>query len=215
MVRRPGYIPKKRASGNREINRVLLVSVEGNKNNKTERNYLKYWKDVKTKVQFVSGNETDPEKMMQRLIDEYETGELTEKDLAVCLIDSDFSEDRNVVIAKVDAMAKSAAKEQLHLIVSSPCFEIWYICHFQYSTRQYQSADEVLSHLRQFIPDYEKSKDVYASLQGKEDVAIRNAQKLEKYCMENGKRFHHVEFMPSTEMYKVMKWIKREEQETR
>ena len=206
MVRRPGYIPKKRASGNREINRVLLVSVEGNKKNKTERNYLKYWKDAKTKVQFVPGNETDPEKMMQRLIDEYEARELTEKDLAVCLIDSDCSKDRN---------AKSAAKEQLHLIVSSPCFEIWYICHFQYSTRQYQSADEVLSHLRQFIPDYEKSKDVYASLQGKEDVAIRNAQKLEKYCMENGKRFHHVEFMPSTEMYKVMKWIKREEQETR
>ena len=145
MVRRPGYIPKKRASGNREINRVLLVSVEGNKNNETERNYLQYWKDAKTKVRFVSGNETDPEKMMQRLIDEYKTYELTEKDLAVCLIDSDFSEGRNVVIAKVDAMAKSAAKEQLHLIVSSPCFEIWYICHFQYSTRQYRSADDSLS----------------------------------------------------------------------
>lgn len=127
--------------------------------------------------------------MMQRLIDEYETGDFTEKDLAVCLIDSDFKEDRNGVIAKVDAMAKSAAKEQLHLIVSSPCFEIWYICHFQYSTKQYQNPDEVLSHLRQFIPDYEKSKDVYASLQGKEDVAIRNAQKLEKYCMESGRDF--------------------------
>lgn len=64
MVRRPGYIPKKRASGNREINRVLLVSVEGNKNNETERNYLQHWKSAKTKVRFASGNETDPEKMM-------------------------------------------------------------------------------------------------------------------------------------------------------
>lgn len=50
MVRRPGYIPKKRASGNREINRVLLVSVEGNKNNETEWNYLQYWKNASARA---------------------------------------------------------------------------------------------------------------------------------------------------------------------
>ena len=60
-----------------------------------------------------------------------------------------------------------------------------------------------------YIPKYEKSEDVYRNLNGKEEIAIQNARKLEAYCRENGWRPHTVEYMPSTEMYKVMEWIKK------
>lgn len=208
MVKQRGYSPKKRNSGRRKIGRVLLVSAEGNTNNKTEKLYLNHFNGENIKVRFVSGNETDPEKMMQRLVTAYNYFELDSQDLAVCLIDSDFEVDRDKTIKKVDDMVRAAQKENLCLIVSSPSFELWYICHFRYSTRQYQNNQDVLNELRRFIPNYEKSKDVYSCLQGKEDEAVKNAQKLEKWCSDNGKCFHCVECMPSTEMYKVLQWIR-------
>ena len=33
--------------------------------------------------------------------------------------------------------------------------------------------------------------------------AIQRAKRLQKYCEEDRKRPHHVEFMPSTEVYRI------------
>ena len=42
-------------------------------------------------------------------------------------------------------------------------------------------------------------------LNGKLKKAIKNAERLEQHCAENRKRPHRVEFMPSTEVYKIFK----------
>lgn len=208
MVREKGYKPKQRNSGKRRMKRILLVSAEGNKNNKTERIYLEHFKGGDTEIRFVSGNETDPRALMRRLIQEKEEYEITSADLAICLIDSDFDSQRDKAIAEAEKQIPQADKETIRLIVSSPSFEIWYLCHFKYSTRQYQNKEEVLADLAHYIPGYKKSQDIYTSLAGKEEIAVHNAKKLEAWCKENGKRPHHVECMPSTDMYQVWEWLK-------
>lgn len=209
MVREKGYRPKQRNTGKRRMKRILLVSAEGNKNNKTEKLYLLHFKDQDTEIRFVSGNETDPETMMKRLIEESEDYELAPSDLAICLIDADFDPRRDKAITAAESQIPPAQKETIRLILSAPSFEIWYICHFLYSTKQYQNKEEVLSTLSRFIPGYKKSEDVYQILAGKEEIAVQNAQKLEAWCRDQGKRPHHVEHTPSTDMYQVWLWLKK------
>lgn len=43
-------------------------------------------------VGFTRGNETDPIKMMKRLIDEYDEADPQPEDQAFCMVDSDFVE---------------------------------------------------------------------------------------------------------------------------
>lgn len=200
---------EKRNSGSRKMKQVLLVSVEGNKNNKTERLYLSHFKGRHIEVRFVPGNETDPETMMKRLIETSRENDLDRNDMAACLIDSDFDRARDQVIRKVEEAASKSRRPEVHLIVSSPSFEIWYLCHFQCSTREYQNKEEVLADLNKYIPGYKKSADVHKWLEGKEKDAIKNAQQLEITCKKHDKRYHHVEFMPSTDMYKVLQWIEK------
>lgn len=204
MVKRRGYTPKRRNTHRRQMKRVLLLSVEGNKRNKTEKAYFQHFNDGDMEVRFVSGNETDPEMMMRRLIDAYEEYDLGAGDYAACLVDADFFPRRNSQLKKSDSLAKKFRQENLKLIVSAPSFEIWFICHFKYSTSQYQNKEEVLKTLSQCIgKEYKKSDDLYPQLAGKEKTAVGNARRLEGMMKDSGKILHEVDFSPSTEVYKI------------
>lgn len=210
MVKENAYTPKQRNTRKRRMKKILLVSVEGNRNNKTEKIYLEHFRGDSLEIRFVSGNETDPKSLMQRLLETVGEKELDKGDMAVCLVDSDFDSARDSQLQAAEKMISEKEAVPVHLIASAPSFEIWYLCHFAYSAKQYQKSGELMKALFQYIPGYEKSMDVYDEyLQGKEETAIRNARKLETYCKENGRRLHTVEYMPSTEMYKVMEWIRK------
>ena len=56
---------KKRGSGLRQRKSIILFAAEGT--NKTETLYFKSFKPENAQVKFTHGNETDPEKMMERL----------------------------------------------------------------------------------------------------------------------------------------------------
>ena len=77
---------------------------------------------------------------------------------------------------------KKAEANDLSLIVSSPCFEIWYLCHYDYSTKAFGSNEEVINELKKRIPQYDKNKeDMYELLRPMQDNAVQNAKRLEKY----------------------------------
>ncbi|WP_302610371.1 RloB family protein [uncultured Mitsuokella sp.] len=208
MVRtRPkGYEAKKRGSRRRPEKKVLLIAAEGR--NKTEKNYFRHFAGGNVNVCFVRGNETDPVQMARHMIEDCRDLDLSERDYAVCLADSDFDPRKDKALQQAEKEIQAAQKKvqsPMDLIVSGPCFEIWYICHFSYTTRQYAKTEDVLRELEKYIPGYRKGQEdrFLSMLDDKLETAIRNAKKLEQYCQENHKRAHHVEFMPSTEVYKV------------
>ena len=145
--------------------------------------------------------------MTKRML--YEYGEnLQDSDYAACLVDSDFDAQKDVQLQAADELieqAHSKKHQNVHLIQSAPCFEIWYICHFAYTTRSYAKTADVLEELEKYIPGYKKGKEqsFMQRLSGNLPKAIKNAKCLEQYCEENRKRSHRVEFMPSTEVYKI------------
>lgn len=202
MHNRKAYKPKQRNSKKRTPKRILLIKAEGK--NKTEINYFKNFESDTIHVIQVKGNETDPENMMRQLINQYNTDDLGDNDLAVCLVDADFNFSKDAQLKKADKLIPK--EKSIKLIVSNPCFELWFICHFIYTTRNYTSSDDVLKLLKNSIPDYEKnSLTVFDNLKknGDQNKAINNAKKLEKHCLDNNQQPHTVGFSPSTEVYKI------------
>lgn len=202
MTKKKVYDPKKRNFFHRQRKRIVLISAEGK--NKTEYLYFKRFSNDTYVIKSASGNSTDPVNMVKNLINDCKAKELNSKDgdLAFCLVDADIDEKKNDQLAKAVALAQ---KNQIQLIVSAPCFEIWYLCHFCYSTKHYKSNEDVINDLKQHLPHYQKSTDsMFEELQHLNKTAIINAKKLEKHNLNLGNKLHTVEFSPSTEVYKII-----------
>ena len=75
--------------------------------------------------------------------------------------------------------------QNIIFIESNPCFEIWLLLHFEFSTRTYNDCHSLIGILKKYIPDYEKSfnylvnKDLYVLLISRIENAIQNSKKLE------------------------------------
>lgn len=206
-LKNAGYTPKKRNANTRKRKVIIVLSTEGK--NKTEKLYFRKFNSEKVRIHFSKGGATHPEGMISELIEELKEIDFQPElgDKAYCVLDSDFVESKNTQIAKAD---KKAKMEKIDVIVSGPCFEVWYLCHFVYSTKQYSSNEEVIKELEKYIPGYSKSKEgIYEFLMPNQEKAIEYAKKLEEYNAQNGKRLHTLEFMPSTEVYKVVNEIKK------
>ncbi len=124
-----------------------------------------------------------------------------------CVFDRDKHTSYNAALDKVRAVRlRGGAK--LHAVPSIPCFEIWFLLHFMYTTRQYcapleaSNCELVVAELKQYIPQYEKGeRDFVRYLEGKTGVAIRHAKQLEMFHETSGTD------NPSTKVYKLVEYL--------
>lgn len=183
----------------------ILIAVEGN--NKTEKIYFNNFEDSKKNfdISYARGNNTDPLKLVQMLIKEIKDNDLDllDDDMAFCIFDTDIDPNKNKVI---DNAIKLANKNNIIIITSSPCIELWFLLHYEYSTAS-MSNDEVIKKLKNYYPKYKKNINIYLDIKDKMDIAIKNAKKLERYQKDNNVKIGTVEANPSTEIYKVIEYL--------
>jgi hypothetical protein len=125
-----------------------------------------------------------------------------EYDAVFCVIDGD-------VLGNKEDTGKKARRKGVTAIVSRPCFELWFLLHYKYTSREFHNCGELISkELLKFIPDYEKSKRYHAKkyfyiiLKASLETAMLNAGKLENENMKNNKPTG-----TSTDIYKLVKQI--------
>lgn len=194
---------KQRNTGKRERKRIILFATEGS--NKTETNYLRRFQSDAVQIRFTAGNETDPVKMMQRLVEEFRGISPEPGDRAYCMVDADVNPSKNAQIAAADKLAKGMAVRQ---IVSNPCFELWFLNHYRYTTKQFHSSLEVIAALTDEYPPYTKNgTEMYDRTVAQISVAIDRSRKQEQYCAGAGYKPHTSDFQPSTEVYLVIEDI--------
>lgn len=203
MVRKVGQ--KKRGKVSRKTKKIILVGAEGK--NQTERKYFKAFNQVQSEYKIMAGkgNNTDPVGVVEDLLKSAKQEELDLKDgdMLACFIDVDFKNGRD---QELRAAMKLARQNNISVFLSNPCFEIWYLLHFRYSTKLYGSNEEVIKELGCYISDYSKSKDVYNLIENKIDQALLNTKRLESYHLENGTN-DRLKKLPSTEAYKLIEMI--------
>ena len=183
----------------------ILIAAEGK--NKTEKTYFSNFEDGKKSynITYARGNNTDPLKLVKMLIkkiDELKL-DLQDDDVAYCIFDTDVDTNKNKIIEEAIQLAR---KNNIKIITSSPCFELWFLLHYDYTTANMDS-EEVIKRLKEYYPKYEKNINIYPDIIKEIDLAIDRAKKIEKYQIDNNRRIGTVEANPNTEVYKIVEYL--------
>ena len=94
-----------------------------------------------------------------------------------CVFDVDENEE------KIHDAVEKASEKGIKIALSNPCFEIWYLLHFELRQTRL-SCDETIDNLKKYVQDYSKNEDVfYDILDGRQD-AISHAEKLNEIHRE-------------------------------
>ena len=153
----------------------ILIAAEGK--NKTEKTYFSNFEDGKKtyNITYARGNNTDPLKLVKMLIKEIDELklDLQDDDVAYCIFDTDVDPNKNKIIEDAIQLAK---KNNIKIITSSPCFELWFLLHYDYTTANMDS-EEVLKRLKEYYPKYEKNINIYPDIIKEIDLAIDRAKK--------------------------------------
>lgn len=86
----------------------------------------------------------------------------------------------------------------LDVAVSCPCFELWYLLHFVYTTRPFAECSQVISMLANHLDNYKKNKDVTRNLLPKLAEALKNAAHVRRDNLKTGRE------CPSTDVDKLV-----------
>jgi hypothetical protein len=205
---KPGrsFSSKKRNKQSRKEKPMIIITAEGR--NETEARYFNNFRtaDCPYIIKFhKAGHLTDPTKLAESIRKRWDAEEADVRtgDMAFVVVDLDNKESKAKEIQQLEA--KSSVEK---FIVSNPSFEVWYLLHYEYSTRSYMNADAVIRELKKQYPEYEKTSDLYPLLKDKMGDAIANAEKLERYHKAEEHPHPDVNCNPYTDVHKLVKIIK-------
>lgn len=107
-----------------------------------------------------------------------------EFDTVFCVFDMDKILRDKTIYQQYQKLKKAHEKKvRLIFIENNPCIEYWFLLHFEDSTRYFNTDAQLLSQLRKYIPDYNKSvqylnrKGIYKLLKAQQAQAREYASK--------------------------------------
>lgn len=146
----------------------------------------------------------DPMRLVEYALNEYKKD--PDYNHVYCVFDQDKHQTYDAALQKI-SVCRMKRGTTLHAITSIPCFEIWLLLHFAYTTRPFcaacddSNADLVISALKNYMPDYEKGAENIFIGDERLDTAINNAKLLEKFHMTSGTK------NPSTKIYQLVEYL--------
>lgn len=169
-----GHAERRRSSGRRE-RRVVLIVCEGTK---TEPLYFGGFRAAargRYMIKIATSNAKDAVGIAKYAKEQKKRQGLSGKDGdSIWIVFDTDSNSRE----QLDAAEKLAEADSHKLAMSNPCFELWYLLHFEDRTAAL-SKEELDIRLRRHIPDYKKNQDYFALLALRRSSALRRAEELE------------------------------------
>ena len=201
------FSEKARGRGMKPQKPLILIVAEGH--NVTENQYFHQFQNQHASYNIkvlIPGSATDPEGMLEKLERFWLMNEMDmmKGDRGFVVLDLDCDDSKGRLIEKLERGSKIA-----QFVVSNPCFEVWFLLHYRYTTHAYKDSTEVIKDLKNYIASYDKTQDVSDILSDKTETAYQNALKLEKYFQENGYRWPSNESNPRTDVPMVIEAINK------
>lgn len=171
---------KNRESHNRKEKNIILIGAEGD--NRTESIYFlsinRHFRKYQIKI--ADGNKTDPVGIVEDVIKSIKKAgiDINNGDIAACVFDTDFGKTKE---KQINNARKLATKHGILIFISNPCFEVWFLEHFCFTSKPFGSCSEVIDSLKKYIPKYSKKKDFIDLLLDKTHNALINCRKLKLY----------------------------------
>lgn len=182
MARRPRASSVfERLGRSRPIGRRILISCEG------EETEYRYFEDIRkslrmepNKIIVLEPEASDPLGIVEQVLDERtyrkQDKEWTEDDIAWAVFDGDEHRANN--INNWREALQLARGNDIHLAISNPSFEYWYLLHYQ-DQNSSLTRQQAMRLLKVHIPDYEKSDVLYREeLQPLTKAAIDRARQV-------------------------------------
>lgn len=205
---------EKRGARRKQVKPVILIVTEGSQ---TEPKYFGHFRtrqkniDIRVVGSRSSAGETDYMSLVRKAIDYKNKNGLSKAqgDTIWVVADADVNYNNpNPIADKEAALAKVRKQAQQHdisIALSNPCFELWYLLHFQYTTAFLKDYEAVKVLLKQNLHDYEKSGDVFHLLLPYISEAVQRAKRLEEYHLQNGaKQPFGIKENPATNVYQLV-----------
>ncbi len=194
-----------RRAPSREPYDAVLIVCEGEK---TEPNYFY---GLRTAYRLSSANIVvvptgrDPLNIVDHAIEELERDSALTR--AYCVFDRDGHATYPAAMQKSTG-SKLSEMNRLFAADSTPCFEIWPLLHFVYSTSPYTSVGgrsagaRILTDLQQHLPEYTKGyAQVFERLEPALGQAIQNAKQLTNHNRNTGS------LNPSTKVHELVEYL--------
>jgi RloB-like protein len=179
-----------RRAASRPIANKLLIVCEGQK---TEPQYFKgirQHKRLRTlQVTIVDASgRTNPIAIINRAITERQTIQADKgweaNDSVWAVFDGD--EHRHQDPQNWNSAIDKAKTQKINLAITNPCFEFWYLIHYQDATAN-MDAKTALKQLQKHRPNYTKAQTLYPDpLEELTDAAIQRAEKIAKQIANTG-----------------------------
>lgn len=182
----------------REQNTTVLILCEGD----TEAYYIK---GLNKSLGLVFGIEIDPlSKDPLSIVEEAQRRNNSDFDRIYCVFDRNSHESYDEALRKINSSTQ--INSNIKIINSVPCFEIWFLFHFIYSTKPLRICDNAIREIKGKgrLESYSKAdKQIYEKTRKNISKAIKNSKKILQFHQTNKSK----EFNPSTRFHELVEFL--------
>ena len=184
---------------------LIVICTEGGKKS-SEYLYFRHFASRDLRIQFSSGNSTDPEGMLEDLINYINNEDIKSEDECkiFLVIDTDLNENR---IKKIEEIIPKCQKYNIEVITSAPTFEIWYLMHYRKNKLKFSTSQDVKKELEKINGIYKENMDMYQSIIEMLEEAKKTALNIEQKAKNDNKDLFRSN--PHTSIYKIIVAIEK------
>ena len=179
---------------------LIVICSEGGKKS-SEYYYFRNHTSRDLRIQFSTGNSTDPKGMLDDLLKYIRNEDIASEDNCriFLVLDTDLDEKR---ISEIKEIEQECIDNNIEIITSAPTFEIWYLMHYRNNRLKFQTSKEVKKELQNINGTDIESMDMYKIIKESTDNARSTAQSLEQQVNKNKEDL--LSSNPHTSIYKIL-----------
>lgn len=179
---------------------LIVICSEGGKKS-SEYYYFRNHANRDLRIQFSTGNSTDPKGMLEDLLKYIRNEDIASEDNCriFLVLDTDLDEKR---ISEIKKIEQKCLDNNIEIVTSAPTFEIWYLMHYRNNRLNFQTSKEVKRELQNINGTYAESMDMYKIIKESTDNARSTAQSLEQQVIRN--KDDLLSSNPHTSIYKIL-----------
>lgn len=170
----------------------------------SEYYYFSNFRNRNLRIQFSTGNNTDPKGMLEDLLKYIHNENIKSEDNCkiFLVLDTDLNKRR---ISEIKEIEIECVKHNIKIITSVPTFEIWYILHYRNDRLKFLTSREVKKELQNINGIYIESMNMYEIVKDLTENAINNARFLGQLIIKNNEDL--LNSNPHTSIYKILEII--------
>lgn len=179
---------------------LIVICSEGGKKS-SEYYYFRNFSSKNLRIQFSTGNNTDPKGMLNDLIKHIHNEDIKSEDNVriFLVLDTDLNAQR---IKRIKEIEPICIKYSIEIITSSPTFEIWYLMHYRNNKLIFNSSKEVKKELENINGTYIETMNMYKIINNNTSFARKIAKSYEEQSKKQNEEL--ISYNPHTSIYKIL-----------